>query len=134
MLDVAATVPLADPGTVIDIVGTGGDRAHTINVSTLSALVVAGAAASRNDEHATALSRPGISWFAGVGICNGTAVLAMYAALARGPVILVAPLVATYPLITLLFTAILWRGEQTTLPRMVGVALTVLGVAALIGG
>jgi anthranilate phosphoribosyltransferase len=27
---------------VVDIVGTGGDRAHTINVSTLSALVVAG--------------------------------------------------------------------------------------------
>ena len=31
------------PGPVIDVVGTGGDRAHTINVSTLSALVVAGA-------------------------------------------------------------------------------------------
>ena len=30
-------------GPVIDVVGTGGDRAHTINVSTISALVVAGA-------------------------------------------------------------------------------------------
>ena len=28
---------------MIDVVGTGGDRAHTINVSTISALVVAGA-------------------------------------------------------------------------------------------
>jgi len=43
MLDTAERVPLDVEGPVVDIVGTGGDRAHTINVSTLSALVVAGA-------------------------------------------------------------------------------------------
>lgn len=31
------------PGRTLDIVGTGGDRAHTVNVSTMSALVIAGA-------------------------------------------------------------------------------------------
>lgn len=46
MLDVAEAVPLGDPSTVLDIVGTGGDRAHTINVSTLAALVAAGAGAT----------------------------------------------------------------------------------------
>lgn len=43
MLSVAETVPLTDPEQAIDIVGTGGDRAHTVNVSTMAALVVAGA-------------------------------------------------------------------------------------------
>lgn len=43
MLDASTRVDLDTSGPVIDVVGTGGDRAHTINVSTLAALVVAGA-------------------------------------------------------------------------------------------
>ncbi len=43
MLDAAERVELPTGTPVVDVVGTGGDRAHTINVSTLSALVVAGA-------------------------------------------------------------------------------------------
>jgi anthranilate phosphoribosyltransferase len=42
MLAAAERVELTGPPAV-DIVGTGGDRAHTINVSTLAALTVAGA-------------------------------------------------------------------------------------------
>jgi anthranilate phosphoribosyltransferase len=30
------------PGRTVDLVGTGGDRAHTVNISTMGALVVAG--------------------------------------------------------------------------------------------
>ena len=43
MLDASERVPLDPALGAIDLVGTGGDRAHTINVSTISAVVVAAA-------------------------------------------------------------------------------------------
>ncbi|MEO6124588.1 MAG: anthranilate phosphoribosyltransferase [Ilumatobacteraceae bacterium] len=45
VLEAAAIVPLTDAqrDSAIDIVGTGGDRSHSINVSTMSAIVAAGA-------------------------------------------------------------------------------------------
>ncbi|TAN55995.1 MAG: anthranilate phosphoribosyltransferase [Betaproteobacteria bacterium] len=45
MREFATTVPVTDPGGAVDIVGTGGDSAHTFNVSTAAAFVTAAAGA-----------------------------------------------------------------------------------------
>lgn len=73
-------------------------------------------------------------WFVAVGLSNGIALLLMYAALASGPVALVSPLIATYPLATLFIGALVHRRPQVDALLALGVALTVAGVALLIAG
>jgi drug/metabolite transporter (DMT)-like permease len=76
----------------------------------------------------------GHAWFVGVGLCNGMAVMLMYAALATGPVVLVSPLVATYPLVTVVLSALILGKPKGALWLELSVALTVTGVALLIVG
>jgi drug/metabolite transporter (DMT)-like permease len=96
---------------------------------TVSSIVVAAASWNRWPSR---WSRVGILWFGCVGLCNGAAVMAMYAALARGPVSLVAPLVAVYPLVTLILSAVLFGRAQASAQLAGGVATMVVGVVLLV--
>jgi len=67
-------------------------------------------------------------------VANGLAVLLLYLSLAHGPVTLVSPLIATFPLATIAIGALLYRRIDGGLRLVFGVALTVAGVALLIAG
>jgi uncharacterized membrane protein len=73
-------------------------------------------------------------WFAFTGICNGLAALTLYAAVKNGPITLVAPLLATYPLVTVALSALVLSHVRIT-PRLVaGTLLTVCGVVLVLAG
>ena len=74
----------------------------------------------------------GILWFMAVGTLNGGAVLLMYYALNIGSVSVVSPVVATYPLFTMLFSAIFLKTEMLTPKAVAGVMLAVCGVAVIV--
>jgi drug/metabolite transporter (DMT)-like permease len=74
----------------------------------------------------------GALWFAAVGLCNGLAVLAMYAALEYGPVAIISPLIAGYPLVTLLLSRAFLEKEAVGPQLIAGVAGAVCGVVLLL--
>ena len=74
----------------------------------------------------------GALWFAAVGLCNGLAVLSMYGALASGPVTVVSPLIAGYPLVTLLLSRVLLAKEEVNPQLIAGVAGVVSGIVLLL--
>jgi len=100
---------------------------------TVSTVLVLGAALIRHRGIPSGFSRRGVFWFACVGTANTLAVLTLYAALTRGSVVLVAPLAATYPLVTLVLGAALLRSERVTARLVGGILITVVGVALLLG-
>jgi uncharacterized membrane protein len=78
--------------------------------------------------------RSGQFWFAVTGISNGLSTLTLFVAVRNGPITLVAPLVASYPLVTVLLSAIMLRHVRITARIIAGTALTVLGVALVLAG
>ena len=74
----------------------------------------------------------GVAFFATGGVFSAMGVLLMFFALGIGQVVVISPVLATNPLFTLFFAALLLRGvEQITLRVIIGALLVVAGVAVL---
>lgn len=73
-----------------------------------------------------------VAWFVLTGVINSAALLLMYAALARAPVAFVAPIVAAYPLVTVILSATVLREETFSARKVFGAVLTVASIAYLV--
>ena len=106
--------------------------------ATLISYSVSGAAiwavTLRRAEYADAArnTREAWPWFMAGGVLNGCAVLLLYQALHVGRVSVVAPLVALYPLFTLVFSAMFLKSERLTHRTIAGALLAVIGVVVLV--
>jgi drug/metabolite transporter (DMT)-like permease len=97
-----------------------------------AALSARGLGAALREVDGPARLRRGTAFFIGAGICSSLGVTLMFQALARGKVVVLSPVLATNPLFTLVFAAILLRSVERITPRHVaGTALVVAGVAVL---
>ena len=76
----------------------------------------------------------GAKWFMAAGTLNAVAVLLLYQALHTGRVSVVAPLVALYPLFTLLYSALFLKSEALTRRIVIGALCAVAGVVVLVRG
>jgi drug/metabolite transporter (DMT)-like permease len=99
---------------------------------TVSSIVLIISALARAGGTIPQIDHRGVLWFAAVGLCNGLSVLGMYAALASGPVALISPLIAGYPLVTLLLSRVFLGKEDVGPQLIVGVTAAVCGVVLLL--
>jgi drug/metabolite transporter (DMT)-like permease len=78
--------------------------------------------------------RRGVIWFIAVGLSNGAATFLLYAALGLGPITLVAPLVAIFPLIAVVLSLLFLREEKLHALGLAGILVSVGGVILLLVG
>lgn len=108
--------------------------AASLIVYSVSVISVTAGARLRRDGVRVGFNVKGALWFALVGICNGASVLSMYTALNLDAVTIVAPTVATYPLFSLLFGALMLPDQRVTAKSALGTVLIVAGIASLLLG
>ncbi len=77
------------------------------------------------------LSRRDFAWFAGTGVLNGGAVLLMYYALGMAPVWVVAPIIASSPLLTALISTAVLPDDKLSVRTAYGAAITIVAIVWL---
>ena len=98
----------------------------------MSSLVVLTVQRIRKGSFLVQAPREGRLWFMLTGISNGLSALSLFAAVRNGPITLVAPLAAIYPLVTVAMSAMFLKHVEITARIVAGTLLTVIGVALVL--
>ncbi|OWU86025.1 hypothetical protein ATO6_03920 [Oceanicola sp. 22II-s10i] len=75
---------------------------------------------------------PRLLWYSLTGLCNGLSVVFLYAALSNGPVTVVAPLLATYPLFVMGLNRLIHQDRTLTRTSFIGITVSVAGIALVL--
>ena len=86
----------------------------------------------RHQTQSSSHTRRSRLFFIATGLLNGIGLLTMYAALQHLPVSTVAPVVAAYPVVTVMLSAFVVRSEQLGWGELIGMAITLGSVLWLV--
>ncbi len=98
---------------------------------TVSFVLGLGSYLIRRPKHERGVSGPALYWFVLSGLANGVAIMALNVALKKGMLVVVGPLTATFPLFTLLLSAVFFRQESLTRKTLAGVFMISGGVIVI---
>ncbi len=100
----------------------------------VSSLVVLTVQRARTGAFVAQAPWSGRLWFVLTGILNGLSTLTLFTAVRHGPITLVAPLIAIYPLVTVLLSAMILHQVQITARIVAGTVLSIGGVVLVLIG
>lgn len=75
-----------------------------------------------------------IIWFALTGMLNSIGVVLLFAALSSAPVAFVAPIIASYPLVTIFLGAAVFKEDRLTWRIVAGSLVTIISIGYLVSG
>ena len=130
-LAAAALRGVSQPLIKIGLIGWPSPLA-AVTIGYITSSLAIGLFAFFRGEKALRLPLSGVAWFTATGLVNGLAVLLLYMALELGSVAVVSPLIACYPLFTLILNRIFFGDSGLSNLSVAGIGLTVFGISLLL--